>query len=197
VLLVSGLLALAAGVHAGGALACDPGAASIQWNGQWYPGQIIAGPDAEGRCRVSYDGYGEEWHEWVVPSRLRNPGSAAETAGSGVDAGAGSSTGMSADGEWRCLANDDIPIGILAISGESYRFTVTMNMQWRPDRPDDPGNGSGSLRRQGAVFVPDSGPLKDTYQVIGREEPWRNATGPGFNLRWNDANGGGLFVCRR
>lgn len=41
----------------------------IEWNGKWYPGKIL---EVQGeKYKVSYDGYGSEWHEYVTTARLR------------------------------------------------------------------------------------------------------------------------------
>lgn len=42
---------------------------SIEWNGSWWPGAIIA--VAGTRYRVHYDGYDASWDEWVTPARLK------------------------------------------------------------------------------------------------------------------------------
>lgn len=69
----------------------------------------------------------------------------------------------SADGEWRCKANGDIPIGILDISGNAYDFTVVKNSAWDP-KPGDPGTGSGRLSIDGPRLKPIDGPLLSRYQ---------------------------------
>jgi len=41
----------------------------VEWHGTWYPGKVLK---AEGnRWLISYDGYDEDWHEWVGPERIR------------------------------------------------------------------------------------------------------------------------------
>lgn len=60
---------------------CRPGTAvEIRYGGQWYPGKVKQGPDAEGRCYVSYDGYGDVWDSWMAPADLRLPGAPAAAA---------------------------------------------------------------------------------------------------------------------
>ena len=60
---------------------CRPGAAvEIRYGGQWFPGKVKDGPDAEGRCFVSYDGYGDVWDSWMAPADLRLPGAPAAAA---------------------------------------------------------------------------------------------------------------------
>lgn len=41
----------------------------IEWHGTWYPGQVLKSED--NRWFIAYDGYGEHWHEWVGPDRIR------------------------------------------------------------------------------------------------------------------------------
>lgn len=64
-LLVCTLTANAAGL-------CVPGqAVEVLYAGQWYPARVIEGPDNSGTCKISYDGYGSNWDEWVNAQRLR------------------------------------------------------------------------------------------------------------------------------
>jgi len=42
----------------------------ILWNGNWYPGEILAVYNGRGTYKVHYDGYGSEWDEEVGPDRL-------------------------------------------------------------------------------------------------------------------------------
>lgn len=59
---------------------CDKGrAVSILNVGQWFPGKVIDGPDNLGNCKVSYDGFGPNWDEWVSVQRLR-PAASTQTA---------------------------------------------------------------------------------------------------------------------
>lgn len=41
----------------------------IQWRGGWWPGRILNA--RHGKFRITYDGYGPEWNEWVGAQRLR------------------------------------------------------------------------------------------------------------------------------
>ncbi len=41
----------------------------ILWQGQWYNGKILKVKD--GKYYIKYDGYSEEWNEWVGPDRLK------------------------------------------------------------------------------------------------------------------------------
>lgn len=59
----------------GGALqsaqVCSPGrSVRIEWRGQWYDGWVLEGPQSDGRCYITYDGYDSSWDEWVTPDRL-------------------------------------------------------------------------------------------------------------------------------
>ncbi|MEX3014404.1 hypothetical protein [Gymnodinialimonas hymeniacidonis] len=61
------------GVTAFPAFACPTGkAVEIEWNGSQFAGQVLDGPDAQGHCLVSYDGWDESWNEWVAVSRITN-----------------------------------------------------------------------------------------------------------------------------
>jgi hypothetical protein len=42
---------------------------SIQWSGSWYKGKILEFNN--GKYKVSYDGWGSLYDEWVLPVRLR------------------------------------------------------------------------------------------------------------------------------
>ncbi len=51
---------------------CSPGSAvEIEWSGSWYPGRVLDGPQTDGSCYITYDGYSSSWDEWVAPARLR------------------------------------------------------------------------------------------------------------------------------
>ncbi len=41
----------------------------VEWEGEWYPARVEE--SSRGLHRVRYDGYGEEWDEWVGPRRIR------------------------------------------------------------------------------------------------------------------------------
>lgn len=43
----------------------------ISWQGKWWNGRITAVQN--GRYRVTYDGFGPEWDEWVDATRIRLP----------------------------------------------------------------------------------------------------------------------------
>ena len=47
------------------------GSVSVLWNGDWYNATIEAGPNAMGQCYIGYDGWGDEWDEWVGSDRMR------------------------------------------------------------------------------------------------------------------------------
>ena len=42
----------------------------VEWQGQWYKARITEqrGTDS---FKISYDGFGREWDEWVTPKRMR------------------------------------------------------------------------------------------------------------------------------
>lgn len=44
----------------------------IQWNNSWWDGSVLEGPNGEGHCYVTYDGWDASWNEWVAPDRLRD-----------------------------------------------------------------------------------------------------------------------------
>ena len=52
---------------------CPIGAAlEIEWNGTWWDGSVLEGPDGQGHCLVTYEGWDASWNEWVAQDRLRN-----------------------------------------------------------------------------------------------------------------------------
>ncbi len=70
------------------AAACTLGPAQIFWQSSWYAGQVTKGPDSEGRCYVTYDGYDSSWDEWVTSDRLRQASAGASKAacpGGGIE----------------------------------------------------------------------------------------------------------------
>jgi hypothetical protein len=40
-----------------------------EWKGRWWPAHVLA--EADGKAKVRYAGFGQEWDEWVEPARLR------------------------------------------------------------------------------------------------------------------------------
>ena len=71
----------------------------------------------------------------------------------------------SPNGAWRCKAQGDIPIGVLTITGATYRFQAVRNTAWDP-KPNDGLNGSGALRRSGTDLTPTSGPLVTRGRIV-------------------------------
>lgn len=98
---------------------------------------------------------------------------------------------QSASGVWRCKTyTGNLPIGILTISGASYRFVVATNTTWRPV-PNDPGNGSGAFV-SASDLTPRSGPLRTQYGVVRFERGNNPVSGPSLFF----ANAGGwLLTC--
>ncbi len=45
--------------------------AEILWGAKWWKGRILAVDEAAGKYRVHYDGWGDNWDEWVTPDKLR------------------------------------------------------------------------------------------------------------------------------
>lgn len=41
----------------------------VEWNGQWYPAKVLR--EENGRFFIHYEGYGDNWDEWVPVERLR------------------------------------------------------------------------------------------------------------------------------
>jgi hypothetical protein len=41
----------------------------VSWSGGWYNAKVLE--VGEGNYRVHYEGWGSEWDEWVIPSRMR------------------------------------------------------------------------------------------------------------------------------
>lgn len=69
-------------------------------------------------------------------------------------------------GDWRCKAQDNIPIGVLKVQASgAYEFIVVKNTTWDP-KPGDSGNGKGKLGAPEGLMKPLSGPLADTYEIV-------------------------------
>jgi hypothetical protein len=105
----------------------------------------------------------------------------------GLAALATSAAAQQADGLWRCAANGSIPIGVIEIAGNQYRFTST-NTSWEPVA--NSANGEGSLGYDGPYLLPQDGPLADNFGVTGYLD-----MNEGY-LDWNN-NYGNLMGCRR
>ncbi len=90
------------------------------------------------------------------------------------------------DGLWRCKMNGDIPLGTLAFTGGQYTFQTT-NTAWEPN--PNSSDGSGVVKFEENFVLPQTGPLKDDFEVTG-------AFGDGSFINFN-TNIGLLFGCRR
>lgn len=90
------------------------------------------------------------------------------------------------DGLWRCKIIGDIPIGTLTFTGGSYVFQTT-NTAWEPN--PNPSDGAGTVTFNENFVLPETGPLKDEFEVTG-------AFGDGSFINFNN-NLGMLFGCRR
>jgi hypothetical protein len=90
------------------------------------------------------------------------------------------------DGLWRCKMTGDIPLGTLTFTGGDYVFQTT-NTAWEPN--PNPSDGSGAVRFEENFVLPQSGPLKDSFEVTG-------AFGDGSFINFN-TNLGMMFGCRR
>jgi hypothetical protein len=115
------------------------------------------------------------------------PGEATADAEASASAAAPASTGAGPlDGLWRCKMNGDIPLGTLTFTGGAYVFQTT-NTGWEPN--PNKADGSGQVRFEENFILPQSGPLKDSFEVTG-------AFGDGSFINFN-TNLGMMFGCRR
>lgn len=114
-----------------------------------------------------------------------DPAPPANTAAPAATAAATTGTGP-LDGLWRCKMNGDIPIGTLTFTGGHYAFQTT-NTAWEPN--PNTSDGAGEVRFEETFVLPQSGPLKDKFEVTG-------AFGDGSFINFN-TNLGLLFGCRR
>lgn len=108
-----------------------------------YSDRILAGPDAAGRCQLRSERFGEQW---MFPSEFK-------LAGGG---GASAAVTMDLGGQWRCVANGNIPIALLSFSGSRYTLSDT-DGGWRAKAGKL--SGSGAIRMADGGFVPTSGPM--------------------------------------
>ena len=115
------------------------------------------------------------------------PGEAPAAVEASASAATPASTGTGPlDGLWRCKMNGDIPLGTLAFTGGAYVFQTT-NTAWEPN--PNSSDGSGEVRFEETFVLPQSGPLKDEFEVTG-------AFGDGSFINFN-TNLGMMFGCRR
>lgn len=83
---------LAAAVHA--APVCSVGdSGNVLWKGKWYPATVNKVNEDQSRCYIHYNGYGNNWDEWVGGDRFSKTG--------GADAGAGFKPGDSVEVKWK------------------------------------------------------------------------------------------------
>ena len=108
-----------------------------------YSDRMIAGPHAAGRCQVRSERFGEQW---MLPAEFK-------LAGGG---GAPAAVAMDLSGQWRCVANGNIPIALLTFSGSRYTLSDT-DGGWRARAGKL--SGSGAIRPAEGGFVPTSGPM--------------------------------------
>jgi len=47
------------------------GALDVLWNGSWYAATVLEGPNAEGLCYITYEGYDSSWDDWIGADRMR------------------------------------------------------------------------------------------------------------------------------
>lgn len=47
----------------------------VEWHGRYYPATVLA-TTPDGKTRIHYDGYGDEWDEDVGEDRIREPSTA-------------------------------------------------------------------------------------------------------------------------
>ena len=87
---------------------------------------------------------------------------------------------------YRCKLIGDIAFGTIEFKGGSYTFQTT-DTAWRP-KPNS-SDGSGSVRYDTNYILPETGPLKDKFEVTG-------AFSDGSFINFNN-NSGHLFTCDR
>lgn len=74
-------------------------AVEILWNGNWYPGRVLAVQGAQ--YRITYDGYASSWDEWVAADRLRGAGGAASASSAPAARPSGTPPAGAAAATWR------------------------------------------------------------------------------------------------
>ncbi|MGQ2990933.1 MAG: hypothetical protein ACT6RD_12075 [Brevundimonas sp.] len=104
----------------------------------------------------------------------------------------------SPNGTWRCSAQGNIPIGIMTVSGATYRFQAVRNTAWAP-KAQDSMNGSGALRGSGTTLTPAGGPLTTR---LGARSGYFGETGiPGDRYDYidffNDPQAAYVLRCHR
>lgn len=104
----------------------------------------------------------------------------------------------SPNGTWRCSAQGNIPIGVMTVSGSTYRFQAVRNTAWAP-KPQDSMNGSGALRASGTTLNPTGGPLTTR---LGARSGYFGVTGiPGDRYDYidffNDPEAAYVLRCHR
>lgn len=51
---------------------CSVGeSASVLWKGKWYAAHVSRVNETQTKCFVHYDGYGNDWDEWVGAERIK------------------------------------------------------------------------------------------------------------------------------
>ncbi|MES2296590.1 MAG: hypothetical protein V4582_06080 [Pseudomonadota bacterium] len=68
-MLVSALVLVGLSAPAFAELCVQGRKTEVYWKGEWYKATITQGEAT--RCRVTYEGYGSEWDEWIGPERMK------------------------------------------------------------------------------------------------------------------------------
>lgn len=113
--------------------ACWPGnLVEVEWQGAWYPAEVLGNLQPDGSCPITYVGYDSSWDEAVPPHRLR------DTA-----AGPGGQTGLCVPGapvdvEWQGSWYEGQVVDGPRADGTCYITYVGWSSSWdewvTPDR---------------------------------------------------------------
>lgn len=108
-LLAASMLILAPATHAA---VCDVGdSASVTWKGSEYPAKVLKVNKEKTRCYIKYDGYGDNWNEWVGEDRIKVTGTSEESAAFNT----GDPVQVKWKGSW-------YPASVIAVKGGKYKI---------------------------------------------------------------------------
>lgn len=108
-LLATTALTLSPLVHAGLCAAGD--SASVTWKGSEYPAKVLKVNKDQTRCYIKYDGYGDNWNEWVGEDRIKITATGAESPAFNV----GDPVQVKWKGSW-------YPASVLSIKSGKYKI---------------------------------------------------------------------------
>lgn len=132
----------------------------VEWHGTWYPAVVIEA--GQGQWKIHYDGYGDDWDEWVGPDRIKASGAKpARQVAEAPKAASPAQSGAGGGGE------------ITIRQGGSIWASVSANGTIRVQGSivGEIGN-DGTVRKSGSIVgeVESNGTIRKSGMIVGEIE---------------------------